>query len=231
MNFEVINFFPTTAYVGEIANHRTHKKSFYEIYPKYDWERDQFNTTVSENVGNPLLHLEESLNSLFEDIIGHIKNYAQNVLLLKDVFDFAITKTWLSRSQNSKDEIPWHIHSTSHISFAYYVNVPQNAHALKFSNQHLPNSLFLGMTKDHQDYPRQFVKNYNDVNCETFFMVPNEGNIILFPSKITHSTSAMSSDFEGERLAIIGDVTLVLKEEYLSHSMGYISQKYWKTYK
>ena len=87
------------------------------------------------------------------------------------------------------------------------------------------------MTKDHQDYSRQFVKDYNNVNCETFFMVPNEGNIILFPSKITHSTSAMSSDFEGERLAIIGDVTLVLKEEYLSHSMGYISQKYWKTYK
>jgi hypothetical protein len=231
MNFEVINFFPTTAYIGEIENHINHKKSFYEVYPKFDWKRDQFNTTVSENVGNPLLHLEESLNPLFEDIIDHIKNYAHNVLLLKDVFDFVITKTWLSRSQNSKDQIPWHIHSTSHISFAYYVNVPQNAHALKFLNQHLPNSLFLGMTKDHPDYSRQLVKEYNDINCETFFMVPNEGNIIAFPSKTTHSTSFMSEKFEGERLAIVGDVTLVLKEENLSYSMGYIHQKYWKTYK
>jgi hypothetical protein len=231
MNFEIVNFFPTTAYVGEIKNHVEHKNSFYKVYPKFDWEEDKFNTTVSENVGNPLLHLEESLNPLFEDVIEHIKNYAHNVLLLKDVFNYVITKTWLSRSRNSKDEIPWHIHSTSHISFAYYVNVPENAHALKFSNQHLPNSLFLGMTKDHSDYSRQFVKEYNDINCETFFMVPNEGNVIIFPSKTTHSTSSMFSNFAGERLAIIGDVTLVLKEEYLSHSMGYIHQKYWKTYK
>jgi hypothetical protein len=87
------------------------------------------------------------------------------------------------------------------------------------------------MTKDHPDYSRQFVKEYNDINCETFFMVPNEGNIIAFPSKTTHSTSSMISNFEGERLAVVGDVTLVLKEEHLSHSMGYIHQKYWKTYK
>jgi hypothetical protein len=231
MNFEVVNFFPTTAYIGKIENHVEHKKSFYEVYPKFDWEEDQFNTTVSENAGNPLLHLEESLNPLFEEIIEHIKNYAQNVLLLKDVFDYVITKTWLSRSRNSEDEIPWHIHSTSHISFSYYVNVPKNAHSIKFSNKHLPNSLFLGMTKDHKDYSRQLVKNYNDINCETFFMIPNEGNIIVFPSKTIHSTSGMSLKFDGERLAIVGDVTLVLKEEYLSYSMGYIHQKYWKTYK
>lgn len=231
MNFEVVNFFPTTAYIGQIENHIQYKKKFYKVYPKFDWEEDQYNTTVSENTGNPLLHLEKDLEPLFEDIIEHIKNYAHNVLLLKDVFDFAITKTWLSRARNVKQEIPWHIHSTSHISFSYYVNTPDDSHALKFSNQHLPNNLFLGMTKDHQDSSRQFVKQYNDVNCETLFMVPMEGDVIIFPSKTTHSTSAMSPDFNGERLAIVGDVTLILKEEHLSYSMGYINQKYWKTYK
>lgn len=231
MNFKIVNFFPTTAYVGEVANHLVHKKSFYNVYSNFDWEKDQLNNTVNENISNPLIHLEESLNPLFEEIIGHIKNYTQNVLLLKDVFDYTITKTWLSRARDSKDEIPWHIHSTSHISFVYYVNIPKNAHVLKFSNQHLPNNLFLGMTKDHREYSRRFVKEYNDINCETFFIFPNEGNIIIFPSKTTHSTSSVSSDFVGERLAIVGDVTLVLKEEYLRYSMGYIHQKYWKTYK
>ena len=87
------------------------------------------------------------------------------------------------------------------------------------------------MTKDHKDPSRRLVEDYNDVNCETLFMVPVEGDVIIFPSKTIHSTSAMDSNFKGERLAIVGDITLVLKEEYLSYSMGYIDQKYWKTYK
>jgi uncharacterized protein (TIGR02466 family) len=231
MNFEVINFFPTTAYIGRIKNHNQHKQSFYKVYPKFDWEEDLYNITVSENVGNPLLHLEPDLDSLFDEIINHIKNYAHNVLMLKDVFDFVITKTWISRSRQSNHEIPWHIHSTSHISFSYYINMPENAHSLKFSNDYLPNNLFLGMTKDHKDFSRCFVKEYNDINCETIFMVPNEGDVVIFPSKLTHSTSSMNDKFDGERLAIVGDITLVLKEEYLSYSMGYIHPKYWKTYK
>jgi hypothetical protein len=231
MNFEIVNFFPTTAYIGEIENHKQYKKDFYKIYPKFDWKEDQYNTTVSENTGNPLLHLEESLDPLFQDIIEHIKNYAHSVLMLKDIFDFTITKTWLSRSRKSKHEIPWHIHSTSHISFAYYVNMPDDSHALNFSNQHQPNSLFLGMSSDHEDTSRKLVKEYNEINCQTFYMVPSEGDVIIFPSKTTHSTMSMNQNFNNERLAIVGDVSLILKEEHLSYSMGYINQKYWKTYK
>jgi hypothetical protein len=231
MKFDTVNFFPTTAYIGKIENHNTYKKEFYKVYPKFDWEEDEYDVTVSENIGNPLIHLENSLNSLFEDIVSHIKNYSHNILLLKDIFDFTITKTWLSRSRRSKDEIPWHIHSTSHISFVYYINIPNNSHSLKFLNQNQPNSLFLGMSSDNRNHSRRLIRNYNNVNCETFFITPMEGNVIIFPSKTTHSTSSMISNFEGERLAVVGDVTLVLKEEHLSHSMGYIHQKYWKTYK
>ena len=32
-------------------------------------------------------------------------------------------------------------------------------------------------------------------------------------------------------LTIVGDVNLILKEEYLLHSMGLIDEKYWKKYK
>lgn len=231
MKFDLINFFPTTAYIAELENHQEYKKSFYEIYPKFDWEDDRFNNTVSENVGNPLLHLEETLDPLFDDIINHIKNYAHNVLLLKDVFNFNITKTWLSRARNSFTEIPWHIHSTSHISFAYYLNMPDKSHSLRFSNKEQPNSLFLGMTKEEKNSDLSLIKGYNEINCETFFMVPAEGDLVIFPSKTSHSTGSMDSNFKGERLALVGDVTLILKEDHLSHSMGYIDPQYWKTYK
>jgi uncharacterized protein (TIGR02466 family) len=234
MNFDTVNIFPTTLYVGNIDNHLQHKEEFYKVYPKFDYERINKKTkkinTVSENQGNPLIHLEESLDPLFKEIVEHVKNYIHNILLLKDIFNVTITKCWLSRAREIEDEIPWHIHSTSHISFVYYVNMPKDSHSIKFLNKHQTNNLFLAMTADDTDEELKFVKSYSNENSETFFMLPNEGNLLLFPSKIPHSTKSITNNFSGERLAIVGDITLILKEQYLSYSMGYVDQKYWKTY-
>lgn len=232
MNYNTFNIFPTTIYVGKLDNHEEYKSEFYKVYPKFDYEEDGEDiNTVSENSGNPLIHLEESLNPLFEEIVIHVKKYMHEVLLLKDMFDVVITKTWLSRARQAKDQIQWHIHSTSHISFAYYLNMPKNSHSIKFQNQHQPNSLFLGMNDaDYPSHKRMFVESYNEVNSQTFFIVPEEGNVVLFPSKTIHCTDAMSDVFTGERLAIVGDITLILREEHLSYSMGYINEKYWKKF-
>ena len=53
---EVFNVFPTTIYVGEMNHHEKYKKNFYDVYDKFDYEEDDVNNTVSENVGNPLIH-------------------------------------------------------------------------------------------------------------------------------------------------------------------------------
>jgi uncharacterized protein (TIGR02466 family) len=235
MKFESVNIFPTTIYTGEIEDHLDHKKKFYDLYPKYQYEQINLKTgtinTVSENEGNPLLHLEQTLDPLFSQICGHVKNYLQNVLMLKDIFDLAITKSWISRSQDVNHEIPWHIHSPSQISFIYYLNIPDHSHALQFSNEYSPNSLFTTIFSDDCDSEHlNMVKGYNDSNCEIFYMLPQEGNVVIFPSKLGHSTKSISSDFNGERLGISGDITLILKEEYLSFSHGYIHEKYWKKY-
>jgi hypothetical protein len=74
------------------------------------------------------------------------------------------------------------------------------------------------------------VKEQNQYNTETFFISPVEGTLLLFPSSITHCTRAVSDTFNDERLAIVGDVTLVLQEDNLQYSMGYIDPKYWKMF-
>ena len=61
-------------------------------------------------------------------------------------------------------------------------------------------------------------------------MDPQEGSIVLFPSSLAHSTDN-TRDFVGERLAIVGDVILVFKEDGDNdYSMGYLNPKYWKLY-
>ena len=227
---QLFNIFPTTVYVGEVTDHQTHKEDFYKVYHKFDYEDSDANSTVSENTGRPFIHLEDNLDPLFNEIILHTKRYVMDVLQYKDIFEYVITKTWLSRTRSQK-EIPWHIHSTSHISFVYYLNMPPNAHKLKFLNPHNKNSFFLGMSLESRYKERTMVKEFNQLNSEEFYIHPPEGTVALFPSSIQHCTQCVDKSFSDERLAIVGDITLTLKEDQLQYSMGYIDQKYWKKYK
>jgi hypothetical protein len=229
-NYRTLNIFPTSIYTAQSKNHLINKNKFYQEYHKYDFEQTKYNITVSENSGNPLLHLDTNLSPIFNEIIEHVRNYSSEVLGLKDIFNFVITKSWISRSKEKSHEIPNHIHSTSHISFIYYVNTSDDSHSLVFSNQHVPNSLFLGMYTSHEDKTREMLSRYTESNSESFYVLPREGDIIIFPSKTVHSTSSTGNDLKDERLAIVGDITLMLKEEYLSYSMGYIDSKFWKKY-
>ena len=227
---QLFNIFPTTVYVGEVTDHQTHKEEFYKVYHKFDYEDSDANSTVSENTGRPFIHLEGNLDPLFNEIILHTKRYVMDVLQYKDIFEYVITKTWLSRTRSQK-EIPWHIHSTSHISFVYYLNMPPNAHKLKFLNPHNKNSFFLGMSLESRYEERTMVKEFNQLNSEEFYIHPPEGTVALFPSSIQHCTQCVDKSFDDERLAIVGDITLTLKEDQLQYSMGYIDQNYWKKYK
>ena len=227
---QTFNIFPTTIYVGEVTEHEKHKEEFYKVYPKYDYEETWQDNTVSENVGNPFIHLEDSLNPLFQKIAAHARKYTVEILGYKDIFNYVITKTWLSRARRETDEINWHIHSTSHISFVYYVNMPPNSHCLEFENMCSKNDLFRTMFVEGDNPSRTMVKEYCPLNAETFYLHPPEGSVALFPSSLSHHTRFVGDKFEGERLGIVGDITLMLKEDQLQYSMGYIDNKYWKKY-
>ena len=117
----------------------------------------------------------------------------------------------------------------SHVSFVYYLNIPPYSHTTKFLNRDNLNSLFLGANSIIID-DKNMIKEFNSQNAETFFIHPKEGHVSLFPSRLTHGTECIKTDFEGERLAIVGDCNLILKDEHLLHSMGLIDEKYWKKY-
>ena len=90
--YRSINIFPTTLYLGDLDNHKDYKNSFYKIYSKFDYEDDNWHNTTSENSGNPLIHLEESLEPLFMDIVSHVENYIYEVLKYKKIFDIIIQR-------------------------------------------------------------------------------------------------------------------------------------------
>ena len=109
--------------------------------------------------------------------------------------------------------------------------MPPHSHAVEFDNPHYKNSLFLGSTSDIKYEEQRMLNEINEENASTYYIVPPEGHVAIFPSSLSHRTKCMDNTFNQERLAIVGDITLMLKEEHLHYSMGYIDEKYWKKYK
>ena len=142
---QIFNVFPTTIYAERVENHPVYKELYYDLYAKYDYKENERSDVVSEGQKDvhPLLHLEPTLHPVFGEIISHVKKYVLDILEYKDIFNYAITKSWISRARDNK-EIPWHIHSTSHVSFVYFLNIPPNSHQTIFLNRENPNGLFLG---------------------------------------------------------------------------------------
>ena len=230
-DYETINLFPTTIHYANVQDFNRHKESFYKIYHKYDYEEDHNQTTVSENIGKPFLHLEDDLDDLFKVIIDNVRTYVHQTLNFKDIFNFCITKTWLSKATSTKLCLPYHMHSTSHISFVYYISCPENSSSLVFENPHRINSLFLGSTSQYNDDKFDLIDAVTKTNANSYYIKPHEGALILFPSNLEHCTrNSTDAEMKGERIAISGDITLILKEEYTNLSCGYIDNKYWSLY-
>ena len=226
---QIFNIFPTTIYVDKVENHKTFKEQFLKLYEKFDYEENDISNTVSEGQVNPLIHLEPSMDDMFKEIVRHIKSYVLDTLKFKDMFNYSITKTWISRARDNK-EIPYHVHSASHVSFVYYLNIPPYSHTTRFMNVENYNSLFLGANSHETNDDKNMIAEYNMLNAKTFFIHQQEGHVAIFPSRVSHGTQCIKQDFNDERLSIVGDCNLILKDEHLLHSMGLIDEKYWKKY-
>ena len=85
---------------------------------------------------------------------------------------------------------------------------------------------FLGANSHNNIDDLNMIKEFTELNSKKFFIHPVEGHVAIFPSRLSHGTECVKTNFNGERLSIVGDVNLILKEEYLLHSMGLIDEKY-----
>lgn len=234
VNYEVVNIFPTTIYVGEMQNHHQYKRIFYEnVYERYSFDRmnsyGEINT-VSENCGRPILQTEKDLIPMYREIVIHIQNYLQNTLKSKPIFDVQITKSWMSRSYSSQENIPEHYHSTSQISFVYYMSAPAGANELVFVNSNTPNVPFKSFD-DRETEEEAMIRDYTFETTPYYGFPAQEGTVILFPSSLRHFTSASGIEQRGERLGIVGDCILSLKKNQpMIYSQGYIDPSYWRTF-
>ena len=122
-----------------------------------------------------------------------------------------MVKSWISRSQENDENLPVHKHSTTHVSFVYYMNVPVDSNVLVFSVMNHQNEVFQGVF--NVDGVDTWMNEYTLHSMPQYQITPEEGKLVIFPSSAPHFTSPVNQtpqNFQTERLAISGDCIIVL---------------------
>ena len=190
----------------------------------------------NEHTGNVDLHLDPAFEKFFKFVSNSVKQYIHTMDIDPEIFDYSLVKSWLNITKETDN--PIHNHADAHISFSYYVNVPKEAQ----------KDFVMYRPDDTSDLYRGFllfnIEQYNLVNSTTWRFTPFESQIIVFPSKMSHSVMARDHDKpitmmdEGsktvddlleKRICIAGDFILTHKNKTKQY-LGLQPIKNWKIF-
>jgi len=190
-----------------------------------------------EASGNVIVHLDPAFEDFFSFVSKKAKEYVSALKIDPEIFDFNIVKTWLNITRESDN--PKHEHGDAHMSFSYYVHVPDDVekYLTMYRPEEMSNELYHGMLDFN-------VQEYNEFNCMSWYFPTEEGKIFLFPSKIKHSVMSKNhtypilveerklesvNDLAQNRICIAGDFVLTHKQK-TTQALGLQPIKNWKTY-
>ena len=163
------SMFPTPVYFSELNRELTKK----ELLEVDNIKKDCHNNTgniVSNN--NYVLNLKE-FKDIKNEIDLRIKDYFEKVICSSNNLTPYITQSWLNYT-NKKEYHHQHEHPNSLVSGVFYINSNEEYDKIKF------------FKKDYYQIIKPEIKKYNLYNSDNWWFPVKTGNIILFPSSLTH---------------------------------------------
>lgn len=228
--------FPTLIYQANLNDHASFKNLFAAVIEKYDFNsllEDGGKHNAGEYHGKILLHQEKSLSPFFVVLADQVKNYLSNLGLRTEFFEIQCLKSWFVLCDPDEDEeadaVETHNHSCSDISWVYYVDIPDDCPAINFHAGQRLNTAFFESTfhNDRRNSEKSSIFENNWWNSDAWSIKPDEGDIVMFPGHQLHSVDANLT--KTRRVSIAGDISLVLKEEFIDLEFGRTASKHWLT--
>ena len=163
---------------------------------------------LGDTAGFEFLFREAEFTSLFSSIGDAVRSYTDALGLNNDRLSFYFQRSWATVSREGQ-RIFEHAHQQSHLSFAYYLQKPADGGGIYFSVAQHPNEFAAGLfTLSKEEL--QIIKQPNDRTLNRMYVEPEEGEILIFPSKTLHSTAPnMTAE---PRISISADVVVTLKD-------------------
>jgi uncharacterized protein (TIGR02466 family) len=164
----VNGIFPTPVYISKLDRDLTKKELSFIDKSKLDFYKNEGNITSKDNY---ILN-QKVFSKLKEDLDLRVQDYFKKVLSTTDAVTPFITQSWLNYTE-TKQYHHKHQHPNSLVSGVFYVNCHEELDKIKFFN-------------DGYKTIKPEIKDWNLYNSESWWFTVKTGDIILFPSSLTH---------------------------------------------
>jgi uncharacterized protein (TIGR02466 family) len=164
----IIGIFPTPIYSSKLNRPLSEEELSFIDKTKEDVFLNEGNTTSNDN--NVLENIV--FKNLKDDLYLRVKDYFDKIISSSNNITPYITQSWLNYTEKNEYHHK-HTHSNSLVSGVFYINCHEEYDKIKFFNNNY-KAIVLE------------VKNYNLYNAENWWYPVKTGDIILFPSSLTH---------------------------------------------
>ena len=180
---ELIQLFPKPVLISKY--HKDFSKELEYVKSLEHKLNEKSQTEYAKQSTNTFLLDEPELASIREFIEAYLKFYVHNVLECTD--ELVITQAWSNICEKGKKHHE-HVHPNSIVSGVFYFQINEKLPPIEFRN---PNTHSFNLN----------IQKQNNFNSATFLLPLNSGELILFPSNLTHSVPENKSDLPRISLA------------------------------
>jgi hypothetical protein len=186
----------------------------------------------NESTGHVTIHHDPLYEQIFVMATHMAKQYCEVMQINPDLFDFQIVKTWFNILETQST--PHHAHGDAHLSFCYYVHVPEKlAQPIRFYATEDKYEPYPGFAKFNNP------SEWNVFNSYAWAFPVSEGRMYLWPARMCHDTIGTSDkkpdgikfieDAKNRRISIAGDILITYKEKSRS-PLGLQPKRNWRTF-
>lgn len=171
MKAEITAIFPTPIYVVKFRNFTKEEINFVNKIKK----------NVSKNTGNIVstdnyILNNKSFKKIKEELLIHVNDYFNSIIVPDNKIKPYITQSWLNYTDEGQFHHS-HEHPNSIVSGVLYINADKNNDQIKFYKRYYPEIKINS-------------KQYNLFNSTSWNFKVETGDLILFPSGLTHNVDS-----------------------------------------
>jgi uncharacterized protein (TIGR02466 family) len=168
--------FPTPIYISKLDRELTPLELKFVDKNKKDHYKNDGNITSNNNY---ILN-EKPFSNIKKELELRVKDYFDKVISPANNITPYITQSWLNYTETNQYHHK-HAHPNSLVSGVFYINCHEEHDKIKFFN-------------DNYKTIKLEVKDWNLYNSESWWFSVKTGDIILFPSSLTHMVETKQGD-------------------------------------
>jgi len=177
MNEPILHgIFPTPILIANIGREFTDKEKKFIDLQKKSTIKNEGNITSVDNY----VMMNKQMEKLHKDLLILINYYIDKIIIPSEDVTPYITQSWLNWTEKNQYHHK-HSHPNSFLSGVLYISAEENKDKITFFN-------------DEYEQIKLYPKEWNLYNSNSWFFNIKQGDIIIFPSSLSHMVQQTEGD-------------------------------------